>query len=111
MATKANINIDQGTDFTTEIDLSDESGNPLDLTAFTAESQIRRWYSSSNAINFDVSLSNGKVFLSMNSSITSTLTQQRYVYDVLLTLTSNNYVTRIVEGIVTVNPRVTIPPV
>lgn len=106
MATKANISIDQGTTFSTSIVLTDEGGNSLDLSAYSANGQIRRWYSSSNAISFDTSLSSGQVTLSLNAASTALLTRDRYVYDVILT-DSSNTITRVVEGIVTVNPRVT----
>jgi len=106
MATKANISIDQGTSFSTSIILTDESGGLLDLSAYTANAQIRRWYTSSNSVTFDTSLSEGQVTLSLNSSSTALLTRDRYVYDVILT-DGNDIVTRVVEGIVTVNPRVT----
>jgi hypothetical protein len=105
MATKANISIDQGTSFNTTINLTDDSGNPLDLSAYTANSQLRRWYTSSNSINFGIALANGSIILSMNSATTANLSYQRYVYDVIVT-DSTNTVTRVVEGIVTVNPRV-----
>ena len=106
MATKANISIDQGTTFNTVILLTDDSGNPLDLSAYTAESQIRRWYTSSNAFSFETTLSNGQVALSLDANTTSQMTRERYVYDVVL-VDSSNTITRVVEGIVTVNPRVT----
>ena len=109
MATKANINIDQGTSFTTYISLTDEYGNPLDLSAYTAQSQLRRWYNSINCFSFDVSLIQGQVALSMNAETTSKLTQQRYLYDVVLTDSFSN-VTRVVEGMVTVNFGVTKAP-
>ena len=106
MATKANIVIDQGTTFNTEIYLTDDAGNALDLTAYTANSQIRKWYSSSNAISFAVSLSSGLINLSLTSNTTASLDAGRYVYDVILRDGSNT-ITRVVEGIVTVTPRVT----
>lgn len=106
MATKANIVIDQGTTFNTEIYLTDDAGNALDLTAYTANSQIRKWYTSSNAISFTVSLSSGLVNLSLTSNTTASLDAGRYVYDVILRDGSNT-ITRVVEGIVTVTPRVT----
>jgi hypothetical protein len=107
MATKANISIDQGTDFRTTIDLTDEAGNDLDLTVYTPSAQLRRWYSSTTAVDFGAQINNGEIVLTMNSVTTANLTQSRYVYDVILTNNSSNTVTRVVEGIVTVNPRVT----
>jgi hypothetical protein len=108
MATKANIVIDQGTTFNTNVDLTDENGVPLNLDDYTAKSQIRRWYSSITATDFDVQTANGIIQLSMNAETTATLTAQRYVYDVVLTTVSSNVVTRVLEGYVTVNPRVTV---
>jgi hypothetical protein len=105
MATKANISIDQGTTFNTEIALTDDGGNPLDLTDYTGESQIRRWYTSSNAVAFTVNLDSGNIFLSLSANSSANLVYGRYVYDVILT-DSHGTVTRVVEGIVTVTPRV-----
>jgi hypothetical protein len=105
MATKANITIDQGTTFNTSVSLTDSYGNPLDLSGYTANSQVRKWYTSSTSVNFGVTLDSGNIFLTMNSATTANLTPGRYVYDVLLTDTHNS-VTRVVEGIVTVTPRV-----
>ena len=106
MATKANIVIDQGTTFNTDVFLTDEFGNPVVLAGYTANAQIRKWYTSSNSVSFGVSLTDGVVSLSLNSNSTSSLEAGRYVYDVLLKDNANT-VTRVLEGIVTVTPRVT----
>ena len=108
MATKANITIDQGTTFSTVISLADDEDVAVDLTGYTANSQIRKHYSSSNSQSFSISLggTSGTISLSLTSTQTSNLTPGRYVYDVELT-SSSNVVSRIVEGIVTVTPEVT----
>lgn len=111
MATKANITIDQGTSFSTQIDLTDENDDPIDLSAYTANAQIRRWYSSSNAAavfvtNTGVNAAAGVLTLSLTADQTANLEFGRYVYDVKVADASNT-ITRIVEGIVTVTPRVT----
>jgi hypothetical protein len=108
MATKANIIIDQGTTFSTDIYLTDDNGDAFDLTGYTGVSKMRKHYTSSNAQSFTVSLNtaNGFVTLSLTSANTSDLTAGRYVYDVEVT-SSSNVVSRIVEGIVTVTPQVT----
>lgn len=108
MAIKANLLIDQGTDYVTSINLTDSDGNVVDLSGYTANGQIRKTYSSSNAVNFGLSLeeANGVVRLSLTDSQTANLTAGRYVYDVIVT-SSANVTSRIVEGIVTVTPRVT----
>jgi len=110
MATKANISIDQGTTFSTSISLSDDSGNQLNLGGYTAQAQIRTWYTSVNSISFQTSLSNGNIILSLDANTTSLLTRPRYVYDVVLTDASNN-ITRVVEGVIYVDPAITRPQV
>ena len=107
MATKANLVIDQGSTFSTDLTLNDENGDALSLAGYTANSQIRKWYSSLNpsasfTANVDVA---GIITLSLTANQTSNLVSGRYVYDVEI----NDGITtsRIVEGIVTVTPQVT----
>jgi hypothetical protein len=109
MAIKANLVIDQGTDYSTSINLTDDDGNLVDLTGYSASSQIRKTPSSSNAVSFSVSVAEaqGLVLLSLTDQQTSNLVPGRYVYDVLLTNNNNNLTSRILEGIVTVTPGVT----
>lgn len=108
MAIKANIIVDQGTDFYTAINLTDDDDNVIDLTGYTANGQIRKTYTSSNSVTFGISLqqSNGIVELSLTKTQTANIVAGRYVYDVFMT-NSSNVASRIVEGIVTVTPRVT----
>lgn len=108
MATKANLVIDQGTTFSVNLDLTDENGDVIDLSGYTANSQIRKWYTSSTpAATFStaVNATSGELILSLTANQTSNLVAGRYVYDVELDL--NGTISRIVEGIVTVTPQVT----
>ena len=107
MAIKANIVIDQGSDFQTTIDVLDDDGVAIDLSDYTGESQIRKHYTSSSSSLFTVTASNtGVVVLSMTAAYSANMAPGRYVYDYELTDLSNK-VTRLVEGIVTVTPQVT----
>ena len=108
MSLKSNLIVDQGANFVYKVYLVDASGNPFDLSNYTANSQIRRTYSSTsyNTIDVNVGGNNGLLTLTMDSTVTANLTSNRYVYD--LNITSNtNVVSRILEGFVTVNPEVT----
>lgn len=108
MATKANLVIDQGSTFSTDLTLNDEYGDPLVLSGYTASSQIRKWYTSSiPAATFTTSINveSAAITLSLTATQTSALVSGRYVYDV--EINSGNEVSRIVEGIVTVTPQVT----
>jgi hypothetical protein len=109
MATKANLNIDQGSSFNTVIELTDDSGNPLDLSAYTAQGQLRTSYASINSVSFNVNTSLGQIGLSLDSNTTTQLTRSRYVYDVFVTDTYGA-TTRIVEGVAYIDPTVTRAP-
>lgn len=108
MAIKANIVVDQGATFNTTINLTDENDAPLNLNGYTGSAQMRKHYTSSNAVNFivDVAPTTGTVSLSLSANTTISITPGRYVYDVELT-DNSGIVSRIVEGIVTVTPNVT----
>lgn len=108
MAIKANLIIDQGTDYSTTITLTDEQDSVIDLAGYTANAQMKKTYTSSNSVTFTtvVSAAQGLVTLSLTDTQTANITPGRYVYDVIITI--NSTTTRIVEGIVTVTPRVTV---
>jgi hypothetical protein len=106
MAQKLNLVLDQGTTFTTSFTVNDDAGLPINFTGYTGNSQIRKHYTSSNAVPFTVSLySNGTITLTMNAATSGAITAGRYVYDV--EVNSGSQVSRVVEGIVTVTPQVT----
>ena len=108
MATKANIVIDQGTTFSTTINLTDDDDLPIDLTGYTGRSKMKKHYTSSNSHSFTVSLggNTGILTLALSANQTSNIVPGRYVYDVEL-VNASNVISRIVEGIVTVTPEVT----
>ena len=110
MAAKANIVIDQGADFSTTITVTDDAGDTVDLTGYTASGQIRKHFTSETAfdftMSFDVPRTSGKLTLSMGRAVTSTIEAGRYVYDVEITSSANTR-SRLVEGIATITPEVT----
>ena len=109
MATKANLVIDQGTTFSATITMTDDYGNLIDLSAYTARSQIRKHYTSVTAVNFtaDINVPTAEITLSLTDVQTANLVAGRYVYDVEVVDNYANTVSRVVEGIVTVTPNVT----
>ena len=110
MAQKANIIIDQGTDFSTTLTVTDDNGNVTDLTGYSANGHIRKHYTSTCATVFTTVFgsprSDGQVTISLSRTQTGNMTAGRYVYDVELTSSANTR-SRLVEGIVTVSPEVT----
>ena len=108
MAAVHNLYIDQGADFSAEIGIYDDANLPWDLDGYTGSAKIKKSYYSSTSVEFNVTVntSNGTVSLSLPSSATLNMEQGRYLYDVVIT--SNGGVkTRVIEGIVTINPGVT----
>lgn len=108
MAIKANLIMDQGSDFSAVIDLTDAAGNVYNLLGFTAAAQMRKNFASTSAYTFNAGTggANGRVSLTLANSITDTVEPGRYMYDVEIT-SGGGVKTRVVEGIVTVNPGIT----
>ena len=103
--------LEQGTDFSTSINLDGVNGDPYNLTNFTAKSQMRKsYYSTSATAEFTITINSpasGIIIMSLPSANTSNVAAGRYVYDVVIK-DSANTVTRVLEGIVNVLPRVTV---
>ena len=113
MANKLNLNIDQGADFSTTINVTNINGMPIDLTTYTARMQVREKYTSPSAVvnitteNGGITLGGeeGTIDLDINATATSNLVAKEYVYD--LELVSSSVVTRLIEGKFIVTPEVT----
>lgn len=108
MAIKANLIIDQGSDFSADIDLVDVVGAVYNLTNHTVAAQMRKSYASSVASTFTATHNGagGKITLKLTSAVTADIVPGRYLYDVEIR-SSAGLVTRVVEGIVTVTPGIT----
>jgi hypothetical protein len=111
MAATANYNIDQGTTFSSTVTVKDNSGDPLDLTGYTATAKMALGYSSTRTrtdltIVFDSDRTSGNVTMSLTATQTAALeAPARYVYDLDIT-DSSGTVTRIIEGLITTRPNV-----
>lgn len=109
MAIIANIFIDQGTDFSITVDVTDTSGGALNMSGYSAAAQIRKTYGSSSVSStFTTSIAEatGQVTLSLTDTQTTALESGRYVYDLNVTSTGG-ITTRVVEGQAIVTPGVT----
>jgi len=110
MAAAHNLYIDQGTDFNAQITIYNDNNSPWDLTGYTGTAKIRKSYYSSTSVDFTVSFATvrttGTIILDLTSSQTTNMEHGRYVYDVVITNGAGKK-TRVIEGIVTINPGVT----
>ena len=114
MAAIANLRIDQGATFTSDVNVADINGDAFDLTGYTASAKMAKGYASTRTrtsitttINSDPTT--GIITLTLTADQTNALdAPARYVYDVEITQTSDSTITRVIEGIITVSPSVTI---
>ena len=111
MAAIANLTIDQGATFSSDVTVKDANGNNFDLTGYTASAKMAKGYSSTRTRTTITSTvaadaATGIVTLSLTATETAALdAPARYVYD--LEITSGATVTRVIEGIINVRPNVT----
>ena len=113
MAAIANLLIDQGANFSSDITVKDANNNAFDLTGYTTEAKMAKGYASTRTRTSITSTiatdsTSGVVALTLTAAQSATLdAPERYVYDVEITKTSTGAVTRVIEGIITVRPNVT----
>ena len=108
MAVYANLTVDQGTDFSSSVDVTDADGDPVALTGYSVSGQIRKHYNSSTKVDFTATVSNasaGIISLSLSAATTNAMKAGRYVYDVEIDLSGTK--TRVLEGQLEVTPGVT----
>lgn len=110
MATKTLITLEQGTDYSLQIIVTDSlTGSGLNLTDYTAACKLRKHWASSTAYSLTATVSNaplGEVTLSANNTTTSSIPPGRYLFDVEIT-SNTGIVSRALEGTVTIKPEIT----
>ena len=113
MAAIANLIIDQGANFSSDVTVKDANANAFNLTGYTARAKMAKGYASTRTRTTITSTiatdaTSGVVALSLTSAQTSTLdAPERYVYDVEIFTNSDAVVKRIIQGTATINPEVT----
>lgn len=117
MAQSEELEIDQGSDFTVELDVRNPDGSKKNLTGHTFVAWMKKTYGddSSEAVKFSTSVlsppTNGKVALKLTNTQTDLLdTKRRYVFDVEMNYQDsdmNDLVERILQGTATVSPSAT----
>ena len=112
MAATANLRIDQGATFTTDVTVIGSSGDVFDSTGYTAIAKLAKGYSStSTRTSFTTTINSdpttGIITLLLSADQTNALeAPARYVYDIEILKTSDGTVTRVIEGIITISPSV-----
>ena len=101
-----NIVIEQGTDYQEVFTVNNPDGSPLDLTGYTGVAKIRKFPESTTSTSFNVGIVSaaGQVVVSLANTVTDDLKSGRYYYDVIITSSSSGKKTKVVDGMVMVNP-------
>ena len=117
MARYEELTIDQGTDVSLDLYLTQADGSPKDLTGFSVAAKMSTRYDvrDSDKIPFEayvmVPPTDGIVNLYLTNAVTDALNNRRkYVYDVEISYVDsdqNSIVERVLEGLVTITPSVT----
>ena len=87
MAAIANLIIDQGANFSSDVTVKDANGNAFDLTGYTTQAKLAKGYSSTRTRTSMTSVigtdaASGVVALALTATQTAALDAERYVYDV-----------------------------
>lgn len=112
MTVNTRLVIQQGTSWAISWPITDESGEPMDLSGFTVAAQIRPSHESGEVLHeFTTEVGNAavvqsSVMLSLAPAVSSSWSWRNGVYDVELTDPAGR-VARIAEGSVVVSPEVT----
>lgn len=110
MAITAYLDLDQGSDFGAVMELENDDGTPMDLSSVEIYSQFRKSYNSAVGYSFTCEIIdplNGKFMLSLPGTVSSDIRAGRYLYDIEIYNRVINKKSRVVEGIVTINPEIT----
>lgn len=111
MTIRQDLIIDQGASFQISVELFDINNEPIETENLTVFAQLRRHYTSNNAVTFDTTINEeeNELILSLTPEQTSELPAGRYVYEVKIIFNEQEedaVIDRILEGVVTVSPQV-----
>ena len=106
MAEVRNLTMHQGATFRVTITVQDSDGNPINFNNYTHEAKMK----TSTEYEFtttNVDATAGKFRVTMTPNQTRDIPAGRYYYDVMITQTNTEAVTKVVEGQLNVRPSVT----
>jgi hypothetical protein len=111
MTTRANLYIDQGTDFFTSLELETSEGVDFPIVQQEFYCQVRKVYSTSITFEADTEQVTDGVTNVLNLIVTADMTRDieagKYQYDVLMKSTTTGRVAKILEGLMFILPSIT----
>lgn len=115
MAGELNLTIEQGSTFYRKLEIKDSDGVAIDLTDYSARMQIRTTYDGeiiassigvSPIISIDITPLTGIIEITISATDTATLTNSKVIYDLEIE-SATGFVTRLLQGDVTISKEVT----
>lgn len=112
MAEYLEFYIDQGTDFSTVINLNDDDTNlAQNVSGYVVSGKLKRSLVSANAAEtFRCEVTdgaNGEISITLPAANTANLRPGNYFYDILVRDIDSNTYSRLIEGIVIITPSIT----
>ena len=109
MATKVNIFADQGSDYTLDLTVKGDDGTITNLSTYSANAKFKKSYGSAQTHLFTtqvVDASAGQMKITLPAETSSNVEYGRYVYDMTIDSVSLDKTRRVLEGILTIRPKV-----
>ena len=110
MAISINKDMDQGADFSFSYTVKGDGGTATNIsTGYTAYSQMRKFYTTSNAVTLTASITGGtgNIKVSLGATSTASVKPGVYFYDLELHSNGSANVQRLVQGMITVYTEIT----
>ena len=101
-----NIGIEKGTDYFATFTITKPDGTAYDLSNSSTLTTLRKYPESdtvSATFSSSITVSTGKVTVSLGNTITSELDHGRYYYNVVITNSGSSKKTRVIEGMAIVS--------
>ena len=108
---KFNQDINAGTDWFVDLNILNNNGTGRDVSNHTFEALVKRHYRSVNSVAMNVTLVDGvqgNITLQLTAAQTTLLKSGKFLYDVEMTRTVDGIKERIIQGVITVRPEVTV---
>ena len=106
-----NIEIEQGTDFETQFDITQTDGSALNLTNRSLSAKMRKHHTSAGSIGFGITFgstpADGEITISLTDAQSGIITAGRYNYDVIVTNDVTGKKEKVITGQALVNPTIT----
>ena len=105
-----NIVIEQGADYSSSFTITNPDGSPYTIFNNSAAATLKKHSASETSYTFtsEIDPDDGQIILTMNNTLTSAIPAGRYYYDIVIVDITDGYRSRVIQGMATVTPGVTL---